>query len=83
MPLPVLVAQRRRQDTDPTLQEREDVGVAERAADPGQPLGVLAGNEPVVRPGKLLLLLDRVPGWRGVLDLRPTGDNLGLQIMHD
>jgi hypothetical protein len=40
-------------------------------------------DAPPPRPGKLLLLAEAVPGWRGVLDLRAFDGNRGLETFYD
>jgi hypothetical protein len=39
-------------------------------------------DEPLDRPGKALLLADEVPGWQGVLDLHPSDENPGLELLY-
>ena len=39
-------------------------------------------DDPLDRPGKTLLLADEVPGWQGVLDLRPSDENFGLEQLY-
>jgi hypothetical protein len=39
-------------------------------------------DEPLDRPGKVLLLADEIPGWQGRIDLRPSDDNPGLEYLY-
>jgi hypothetical protein len=39
-------------------------------------------DAPLDRPGKVLLLAEEVPGWQGRLDLRPSDNNPGLEVLY-